>query len=188
MKKNILLVLLGMVIMAGTMVIADTLNASEIDYKETNVGQALDSLYTRAFKTYTVSDVIYSSNQGNGESSKTTSVTLDKGKYLIYTASVLGWPATGTVSNDREATGIPLTCSDCNPTLIYGWINESHSTNIYAITQAGTNLYSATSLVSRIYYVEILEDDTVVTAPSTTNNSNPSALAQVISMQAVKVD
>jgi hypothetical protein len=45
---------IGMIIMAGIVVVADNLSASEVDYKETNVESALDTLYQRS--TYTEYD------------------------------------------------------------------------------------------------------------------------------------
>ncbi len=46
MKKNILFMFIGMFIATVTIVVADNISASSIDYKETNVESALDTLYT----------------------------------------------------------------------------------------------------------------------------------------------
>ncbi len=54
MKKNILFMFIGMFIMAGIVVAADNLSASEVDYRDTKVDQALDTLYQRS--TYTEYD------------------------------------------------------------------------------------------------------------------------------------
>ncbi len=51
MKKNVLFMLFGMIIATVTIVIADNLNASEIDYRDTKVDQALDTLYQRTTAT-----------------------------------------------------------------------------------------------------------------------------------------
>ena len=52
MKKGyILSFILGIVLCGTVVVIADNLNASEIDYRDTKVDQALDTLYQRS--TYT---------------------------------------------------------------------------------------------------------------------------------------
>ena len=51
MKKNVLFMLFGMIIATVTIVIADNLNASEIDYRDTKVDQALDTLYQKTTAT-----------------------------------------------------------------------------------------------------------------------------------------
>ena len=46
MKKNILFMIFGMAIMAAITIGVYAINASEIDYRNTKVDQALDTLYT----------------------------------------------------------------------------------------------------------------------------------------------
>ena len=50
-KNPLFTFIFGIVLCGTVVVIADNLNASEIDYKETNVESALDTLYQRS--TYT---------------------------------------------------------------------------------------------------------------------------------------
>ncbi len=99
MKKIILSFVLGLITATSLIGIVYAINASDIDYKDTKVDQALDNLYTEVSKDLidrldltTGFQTSYGYRTGNGRS---VSVDLTKGDYLLVFSRDFSWLDTG---------------------------------------------------------------------------------------------
>ena len=183
LKSRIFLVIVTALVFTGIGVFADNILASQVIYNSTTLDTALNTLYNMANGVYTSNNIISNKSQGNGESTRTTSITLNKGRYIIMTTNALSWNSTSSTSSSNDVTSTGLTCTNnCTISLLYGWYNEPHSSNMT------NNSYMTSALLGRMLYVIVTEDNTEVTASCTTGHSNPSVLAQAIQISALKVD
>ncbi len=99
MKKNILLIVLGIII--GTSIGVYAINASEINYNNTTVDSALDYLYNHVGSD--IGQTYSSINYGHERlTSMSTNLELPKGKYLCSTVFSM---STAINEKDYEASG-----------------------------------------------------------------------------------
>lgn len=188
-KNSIFMFILGAIVFSFISVVAVTqINASQISYTDfnnnaTTVDLVLNDLYTKVNKTITTADITSSTAQGNGEATKSTTITLNKGKYLITSAGSTGWPSPSSTSSSQESTSVNISCTNnCTINKLYGHTNEPHSTN------QSNNAYNSLGLSTFVYYVEVSTDNTVITAKTGTGYSNPSILAQAVQVSAIKIN
>ena len=183
LKSRIFSFILGGLVFGSISAYATTqIFASQVTYENTTVDQALNELYAKSNKEYTSSDVTYSTKQGNAETEKTTSIQLNKGRYIIFASSAFGWPSTSSTSKDLIATSHNISCTkNCSKSLIYGWYNEPHSTQEY------NNRYETIGMQTRAFYVTVIEDGTTVTVTATTNYPDLNTISQAVQIGAVKL-
>lgn len=191
LKNPVFTFILGAIIFSTISVLAVTgINASQISYidsnnNETTVDLVLDDLYSRANKVYTSSDITAATDQGDGQSTRTQSITLNKGKYIITANGALGWPSTGSTSKSINASTGNISCTNnCTIRVIYGHYNEPHSSN----PSTSNNTYNTIGIHTYTYYVVVTADNTSVTVQQTTSHNNPSILAQVVQITAIKLN
>lgn len=183
LKSRIFLVIVTALVFTGIGAFADNIFANQVTYNDTTLDLALNSLYTMANGVYTSSNITSNSSYGNAQATRSTTITLSKGKYIIATSNALSWPATASTSSSSELTSSNLSCTNnCTISRIYGWANEPHS------TVATNDKYQTVALNMRLFVVDVTEDGTIITASTGTSNSNPSSLAQAIQIAALKID
>lgn len=179
MKKNILLVLIGIVIGITSTVLASNYLASEVVYNDTTVDSALDELYTRTDTTITnlnnqieelnnnMSNTIamntfgtplYHELYGNGDGNRTASINLSKGKYLVVATNGYGWTSgniTTPESNENyQSDSVSyknniITCTNCDKTYLSGYYNLGASTVLKS------NVYAHLSMANSVYIVNM---------------------------------
>jgi len=191
MKKIIISILVTAIVCTGIGVYAgSTINANQIVYtdpnnNETTVDVVLNGLYNKANKVYTSSDITADTDQGDGQTNRTKSITLNKGEYIITANGVIGWPSTSSTSKSINASAGNISCTNnCTINVIYGHYNEPHSSN----PSTSNNTYNTIGIHTYTYYVVVTADNTTVTVKQETNYSNPSVLAQVVQITAVKLN
>lgn len=90
MKKIILGFVLGLMTATGLIGIVYALNASDIDYKETKVDQALDNLYTKALEETEMKLLWTNSNPNVPFAAQTIPLDLSNYKYVVINATYGG--------------------------------------------------------------------------------------------------
>ena len=166
LNSKLFLIIVCAIVFGSIGVVAGNINASEVDYKNTKLDAAIDDLYNNlntkiALNTFGTAE--YDASYGVRSNSRTTSLTLDSGKYIIYVFGSISGGGNGNLYSDATQN---ITCSsECSKTKLSGKYVRASGT---ATTNYGT--YTAYS----IYYVDIINDSTTVTYvyEATSNNSN----------------
>ena len=165
MKKKVLSFVLGLITATSLIGIVYALNASDIDYKDTKVDQALDNLYTEVNKDLidrldltTGFQTSYGYRTGNGRS---VAVDLTKGDYLLVFSRDLSWLDSGfaltpsitdtieeTITNSEGITCEKLIAKNIKNKLSNGQISFTVSaTYKCSATTSGTTTFSITGSV-----------------------------------------
>ena len=174
MKTNILSFILGAIIFMGIGVYAGTrISADQIEYKDTTVDLALNDLYTLATSPFSYTAITPNSSQGERIATRNTSVTLNKGKYILVTGGVQNSFQSSAINTVGNAIYATISCDNCE----YQLISSRQVTSSPSQTYNGN--YMTIGSHFRIYYVEISEDNTVVSAnfDSTVNQSASSQIS-----------
>ena len=190
MKKNILFMILGMVIMAVISVGVYAINASQITYNDTTVEGAINDLYTEANKdiltrlNLSSSKVNYSESQGMRIPNRTTSLNLTAGSYLVVVSYHFTGGITGTDSVSNNSTLVSLNYNNGNCTRLSGRrANTYISPGGYAT--ANVDLSDNNILAS---YVCKFDNDLVLEVNSNDNVSENAYHESHIMAQAIKLD
>ena len=151
-KSRIFLVIITAIIcITGT---AYAINASSIDYNDTTVAGALDDLYTNLdtkIMLNTFDTALYDASYGVISASRTASLTLDTGKYIVYVSGTISGGGNG---NSYTDTTLNITSDkECNKAFLSGKYVRAAGT-----ASPNYGVYTAYS----IYLVEILNDDTTL--------------------------
>ena len=163
LNSKIFIFLLGFVIASAIGVYA--INAGEIDYKNTNVESALDTLYTNANKDLTFGNIQVSRSMGHmlALGDRTVDISLDKGKYLV----TLIWNAAYDSNNTDDRNGIhtieyctnKLSCTNnCNINSLGGQRSLASPEN-----SNSANKYKISGVLTCEYYVNVDTDNTILT-------------------------
>ena len=181
-KNSLFTFILGGIIFSSISVLAVTaLNASQISYtdyqnNETTVEAALDNVYSKLnskIALNTFGTATHTISHGNVISTRTATLTLNKGKYLLYKNSVVGYhtnsttdyPNVDTLSNISNSISCTNNCVKEN---IFSLADRIRSTG----TIGSTNYYTITSGNYHLFYVEVVEDGTEISGTSTGGGSN----------------
>ena len=177
LRSRIFIFILGMFVMAGIGYSVYALNASQIEYNNTNVESALDNIYSNLNSKILLSTFgtpKYAVSGGDQVSSRTVTLNnLAKGKYLIVKTISSAYASTANpdeISAELSLGGTGLlvcASSNCTSRVIGGY--ESRKQASTPITGSyKENNYVAYSLI----YVEIKEntDSISYTMSDATNN------------------
>ena len=177
MKNNVKIVLafiLGLIIAGSIGVYAVIkIQADEVGYQNTTVDQALNDLYTLATSPLSYTAITPNSSQGERIATRNTSVTLNKGKYILVTGGVQNSFQSSAINTVGNASNAIISCNNCE----YQLISSRQVTSSPSQTYNGN--YMTIGSHFRIYYVEVSEDNTVVSAnfDSTVNQSASSQIS-----------
>lgn len=179
MKKIFLGITIGLLI-STVGVYAVNYLASDVTYKNTTVESALNDLYSKISSTISFDNAIQSSSEGSRISKRTTSITLDKGKYIVSAVSNLSsFPSESNSSNNTNKI-LNIICDNtvCN------YKNLSNLQTISTgTTKIDTTSYVSSNIVNSLYYVEITKDNTIVTSSlevSASDKTTSSVILQAI--------
>ena len=170
MKKNIVFFMLVAIIFTSIGVYAGTrISAADIDYNDTTVEAAINDLYSEAYKDISFGTALYSQNQGELLASRSTTLTLNKGEYIMAVIWNKGYGTTGTDQLVNDQT-INITCTN-------NCIKQKLSSKSYRSTARNT-AYSTYHLAGwvaiNLYYVKVDSDISVIT-----NQQTDTANAQI---------
>lgn len=167
MKKNILLIIIGIIIGSGlTGVIAYSYDAKSVGYvpKDNtwnidNVESAINDLYSSRNSTLSFASNDYSEYVGNRKSDNIVSKELTKGRYLVLLVNTnCTQPNEKNRRINNEIESIPIYCNNCT-------INKTVAPRDISITTGtsyNSSAYLATNLNYGLFYVEIKDDtDTI---------------------------
>ena len=180
-KSNIISFILGAIMFSGVTVFASNLLSKDItftptkeDWQVTTVEEALNSLYEKSQFEYEKIDA--NSSQGY-RLSRTSSITLNKGKYIISVSGTYsGFPV--TINNSFSTANFSsINCSNCEYEIITNLKNISSSNKVVLTS---TSAYLNVENNNLLYYLEILEDDTEVTATVTHGSVNEQATSSIM--------
>ena len=186
MKKIILGFILGLIAAGSiTVVVAYNYNAKDIEYTPkdsnwnvNNVEDAIKDL--KETKSITIGNSFYDMKAGN-LTSRTTSLSLTKGKYIIAVIHSSAWSRPGYVETTDTNEFIPIKCDKekCSIKQISG--HSIHGTS------SGTSYGSAraTNMIAYSLYYIVLPNDDVVSSEWVTNDANE--FRQTFILDAVKV-
>ena len=187
MKTKLFYFILGAIIFSSITAIAITgINAREVSYtdssnNETNVKSALDNVYANLNTKMALNSFgtpIYNTNQGDMQT-RTSSITLNRGKYLIIKATALG-SYTSTTSSQQTITNMTntpgaISCTNnCVIRNIFSYNNKVTSSGKY-----DSAIYTFTNNIQHLFYVEIVEDQTTVSGSYTVNTTSTQATVYV---------
>ncbi len=121
MKKYIIGLIFGIVLTLGGVVIAENLNASNIDYNDTTVEGALNDLYTEANKdiltklNLSSDKITFSESYGNRIPNRSTTLNVAEGSYMIVASYHGSGGTTGTsvVANNTNSIVLSSTAGTC---------------------------------------------------------------------------
>ena len=165
-KSNIFSFIFGLIVMACIGVVY-AINADQIEYGTGTLEDALDELYSKSDEKIimnTFGETQYSASYGNATTSQTGSLTLDKGKYLIVVGKGDAYNASAsTGTTGKSLSDVVIDCSDnCSSiTALYGYYNIVKGTSSAVTT---TTTFSSAFAYSYLYYIEVLNDNSVITA------------------------
>lgn len=175
MKKNIILVLITAIICISGTVLATNISADQIQYDEnTTVKDKLDDLYDKANREPQFGTALYSNSSGDQLASRTGSLNLTKGKYIVLVGLVSAYLQSTTES--KTISGVPLTCSnDCTTQKIssYGVAQTSSA-------KSADSNYSKLGVQTSIYYVKLNSNSGTVSYTYNTDAYNTVANSIII--------
>ncbi len=185
MKKYIIGFIVG-ILVSSIGVYAIT--ASEIDYKDTKLDQALNNIYSNldskivlnTFGTPQVDELLTTTASTSGN----VNVSLTKGKYLMLVSYNRAWVSTSKY-NESFGSSRNVTCQSNNCVI----------TNLTAkaYNKSGTTkrdtIYVVTQTKAELYYIDVKEDNDTIVLPYTSGGSlNSSVYPQVIYAQTIKLN
>lgn len=187
LKKNhklIIGIIIGSILLSGISVYATSRYlASQVSYKDgKSVEDALNDLYSKGIISIDESNVKYAESSGNNTTSRTTSLNLDKGKYIVVTNSTIGYKSSSAVTSssyDNSTPGISVTSNNNTVSALKGFGNTR------CATSKSSDVYTIIILNSRAYYVEINDDSDTVTY-SYSSQSQPT-VPNTIYMYSIKI-
>ncbi len=166
MKKNILLIMLGILIGTGISVYA--INASEITYNDTTIDQAIDNLYTLSLRDLTFSNRIGNRSVGGtmATGERTANIQVNEGKYIVTVIAGMSLDADDN-TDVRTGTGTPdlrdISCTNnCVITPLVKQYSVGNSDTVNSINKYKRNV----TLVSN-FYVDVVVDNTTLTGSIT---------------------
>lgn len=170
MKRENIKFIFGIVIgvlISGITVFAVNISSANVEYDNTNSGLeattvegAINELYQDASKKMAINTfgtALYNESMGNLEP-RTASLNLNKGKYII----AYEWGHASNYANNVSTTrleSLNLDCDSCNIIPLSGKYYETHPSN-----KASNAGYITTSTHLDIFYVDVLEDNTSISA------------------------
>ncbi|MBR1416357.1 MAG: hypothetical protein IJ572_00875 [Bacilli bacterium] len=154
---------------------------SDTNWNVDNVSSALDNLHNSIWEMGTFDEPI--SNQNLGQlTAKNTSITLNKGKYIILATSNYGYNTTtessGVYTIDSSLV-LNYDTSKCDIKDISKKHYRARASNKF------NNMYSITRFQNFIYYAEVNEDNVAITLKYTGGTDNNIALG--ITLNAIKL-
>lgn len=160
-KNPLLSFILGSIIFGGLgSVVAYNLKANQITYtpKDTtwnvnNVEDAINDLKSNWEPLF--GSAIYNSSAGDMITTRTTSLDLAKGKYLVIINYAQAWP--GELAEVAKESDLSLTCknNNCEYKRLTGYYNGGHATG-----KSGT-IYISMYTIYNLFYVNVKENDTI---------------------------
>ena len=170
MKKNILFMIFGMAIMAAITIGVYAINASEIDYRNTKVDQALDALYTGLEnKGINFNNIVSNTLPLNERIVDTTiSANLTRGKYICsFTISLAS--ANGTSASSTETANYNPIVTGCDAINRINGTSEN-LTGTTSFLKNSSNASQYINLVSTLYTFECdVNTDKTITVTHTTS-------------------
>ena len=195
MKNKILshlfMFIIGGLIFGSIAVYASTkAGANEIEYTPkdstwnvSSVNEALNSLYESAGDSNpTFGTPFFNQSQGDLLPNRTTSLKLDRGKYLVVAIFNQGTVRPNNSVSNHADSQIPMTCEkDCEKEFLYGKAYQST-----ASAKAYSIYYLRGIINMSMYYVKInSESDTLtITFNEDTNNNQ---VGQAVILQAIPI-
>ena len=187
-KKIILGILIGILFSGVGVYAATTYLASDVTYTPSNkdwnvdnVKNALDDLYSKNDDTISFGTPIQSSSQGPRIATRTTSITLNKGKYIVSAIISGSSMNSSSASSSDTTTKFEILCdsNSCNYISLSNFLSSASATT--QLCSGGG--YNNVNIVNSLYYIEILKDNTVLTGTKSTSEWNAvtsSAILQAI--------
>ena len=175
--KKIFIFVLGIVVAGSIGVYAGSrINADQITYLDKNnneitVDTALNDLYDKADKNVTFGTVTQKSSQGIRTASRSSSLTLNKGKYIVtYTMSYAANNATSggvTDAQDVNDEGGGTFTFTCNNGCVKQKLSRRRMAAAATTSVAGTSGFIQMYTAVASYYVTVTNDNTIVSATLT---------------------
>lgn len=163
MKNNIKIIIafvLGLIISA---VGVYAINANNITYNDTTLDKALDEVYANLDTKKVLNSfgtVQYGTSQGTAKNSRTASLELSKGKYIVATNSILTWNDKTSYTSSHglytDPWNIYCTSANCIVRRLSSYHNQPKA------TEAVGGYYSITSAVTSLYYLEVNNDNDTI--------------------------
>ncbi len=158
-KSPICMFVLGLVL--ATCISVYAITASQVTYNDTPLDEVLDGVYSNlnskmALNTFGTPVTNYSI--GNANTDKTTTLTLNSGKYLLVAIHGNSYETGNTDHSTGNLNGIVAECTS-------GSCSTMQRLYGYHISTAGalhSNRAAKGQTWAYIYYVEVLENDTVI--------------------------
>ena len=176
-KINILSFILGAIIFGSiSLVSAYTLFASSTDFTPTdanwdaeNVQSAIDDLYLKCNKKLNVQKYSFNDSYGVSIASRPVQITLEAGDYVIVVEYYRAWNGPGSAI-ERNISD-PYAAITCSKNCISK--NVSNYWYYHRGTQAvASSSYVKYMLANSLYYVRVLDDDTIISTNFITDVSN----------------
>lgn len=175
--KNIKIVfILVAILLCSTIVYAVNYEAKDIIYKDNKtVEYALNDLYTR-INTPTFGSILANSYEGTRVNDTTTTLELNKGKYLIVASYQQGWIKSGNTSEHETTNNANLNftyTNSCN-------LQYINTRNCYS----GSSSNNTCSLLFEDYYfIDVVSNNTTLSA--TFEDKAGSSAACVLNITAI---
>lgn len=178
LKNPIFIFILGIVIAtclgvyAGTKISASNITYIDQNNNEKTVDVVLNELYSLANVPFSYTAISPNSSQGARIASRSTSVTLNKGKYILATFGSLNTFNTSEINTTSASYNALISCSNCTHNLISSRQIQSSA------SKARNSSYETINNSVNLFYVDIEQDNTVVTA-SENSTDNDTATSQI---------
>lgn len=188
-KKNYKLIIgtiIGIILISGISVYATSQYlASQVTYRDgKTVEEALNELYNKGNADINKDNIYFSENYGSNTASKTTSLNLTKGKYIVFISFGQSWlmetiPSNyNTTIDESDLIEISSQSNNCNIVALKG----------FKRAQSGSkegSIYTIDRLCTRTYYIDVKEDSDTITHNYT--GSNQDTVPVIINMYAIKL-
>ena len=194
MKKTIFTIIITAIIcICGTAYAAYEISSNYVTYTDSNnntipLNEALDNIY-RSLDSKLLSNTFgtteYQTSQGTPITTRTTSKSVNKGKYLVLVSIGESWNDGGSYAASNGPVAFnSLVCSSNNCTMsrLSGYYNTPKATDPITGNYKAM-LYSA----SLLYYVEIKDNSDTLTATATAA-ANYTTGAQFVTIQAIPIN
>ena len=184
-KNNIIGFILGSIIFGSIgSAVAYNYNAKDVSYKNTNVEDALKDLYDGKVN-FNDLELIRNANTGYRESYKSTSVTLQPGKYIIFETSDLGTLyniTSGLVGYSTEGVDLKEEISNATCTELGKAISRNNSKSSVKIGSTDIKTFLGTNI--RIKYCDVKQTATITVKSDEYNDDSG---AEAVAINAIKL-
>jgi hypothetical protein len=171
MKKGYILSFILGVVITASIVGVYAINASQIDYRETKVDQALDDVYSKLGTKMAIASFgtpLYAGSQGSRIANRTATIqNVSKGKYIVIDRKGIAWNSTSTTYETANTANFTSSANEEN--LKCGSKNcviqkVAQYKNRFKPTDKPTSGYIYNSMYTYVYFVEMKEDTDTISA------------------------